>query len=90
MAERYDFTETDDVSGFIVDGGLQRLSMSEVARRLNEAPRWMDRPNRPGAWIHIQENTGVRFINDFTQESLDAGLPLNASRVYGPIPEDKE
>ena len=66
----------------------------EVARRLNDAPRWMDRPDRPGTWVCVGSDTdGFGRIPDcvihITQEMLDKGAPFVSKRVYGPIPEDK-
>ena len=72
-------------NGVIFDGDHSILT-AEVAKRLNDAPRWMDRPDRPGLWVLPgQYAERVRYLS---QEMIDKGIPLYSSRVYGPIPED--
>ena len=82
---RYD---SDESMGLIFDGN-EPLTMAEVAKRLNDAPRWMDRPDRPGTWVC--DDSAGRYppigVN-LTQEMLDKGDPFVSKRVYGPIPED--
>mgnify|MGYP005610140499 CR=1 FL=1 len=60
----------------------------------NDAPRWMDRPDRPGTWVYARIKTGEYgempdVAINLTQEEIDKGAPFVSKRVYGPIPEDK-
>ena len=60
----------------------------------NDAPRWMDRPDRPGTWVCARIKTGEYgempdVAINLTQEEIDKGAPFVSKRVYGPIPEDE-
>jgi len=52
------------------------------------APRWMDRPDRPGRWLCVNGDLPDCAVS-LTQEMINKGAPFASKRVYGPIPEDK-
>ena len=59
----------------------------DVAAEL--APRWMDRPDRPGLWLldGITDKPSLRWSAMLlNQEDLDLGAPFGTRRVYGPVP----
>jgi hypothetical protein len=71
--------------------GDHSMPMAEVARRLNESPRWMDRPSGPGMWVCVDDDKRFPDVAiNLTQEQIDSGAPFASKRVYGPIPEDEK
>lgn len=71
--------------------GVTLMSDKQTTTVVPAAPSWMKRPNCPGMWVCVGDDTntimrGKATVLTLSQLDIDRGAPFATQSVYGPIP----